>query len=442
MKKVGVIWIGHADYLDRNASAITGEIQAALSLIDQIQIDRPAVATSDAEAVAAARAILREDLCGAILILTTWVECNVVMSAIKELRGLPLVIWGFPLEEVQGRRESTGSYVSAAMISGVVKRIELKTRVLIGSWRDPRILAELQNFSVAASTADFLFYAKVGLFGYTSMSIYTGTFDHVLLRYRIGPEVEHLDSYSLIAAAQKVPQTTIEESIARLKTAARIQDDVRPEILQKTMALYAALRDYASARGWAAVNVKCQYEFSKEYRVVPCVALSLLAEDRIVASCEGDMLNTVSMMILNGLSGETVTYGDALTHFGNTVKFSPCGFLPLSMGCGTVKVQKFMEHPGFSGIQVSGVMRPERVTYLRLVEGVGSYHLLYGTGQGKETLPRGGCMPALDVELDGPVEKLCEEYAGQHFALAYGDLSAKIEALAAILGIPAVRIQN
>lgn len=440
MKKVGVIWIGHADYLDSNATAITGEIQAALASIDRVQVGSPQVATSDAEAIAAARAIPREDLCGAILILTTWVECNVVMSAIKELRGLPMVIWGFPLEEVQGQSESTGSYVSAAMISGVVKRVGLNSRVLIGSWRDPRILAELQSFSAAASTADFLFYAKVGLFGYTSMSIYPGTFDHVLLRYRIGPEVEHLDSYSLISAAEKAPQSAVEESILRLRGAAQIRDDVLPEILQKTMALYVALRDYASARNWAAVNVKCQYEFSKEYRVVPCVALSLLADDHIVSSCEGDMLNTVSMMILNGLSGRIVTYGDSLTHFENTVKFSPCGFLPLSMGFQTVRIQKFMEHPGFSGIQVSGVMRPERVTYLRLVEDVGSYHLLYGTGQGKETLPRGGCMPALDVQLDGPVEKLCREYAGQHFALTYGDLSSEIESLAGILGIPAVRI--
>ncbi|MEN6417331.1 MAG: hypothetical protein ABFC73_00255 [Clostridiaceae bacterium] len=440
MKKTGIIWVGHADYLGSNTAAIINEIQLALSAVELLKIDRPEIVTNDTQAVSAVRQLMRQDLCGVVLVLASWVECNVVMSVIKELRGLPVIIWGFPLEEVQGRKESTGSYVSAAMISGVIKRIRLNTRVLIGSWRDSQIINQLRAFAQSASTADYLFYAKIGLFGYTSMSIYPGTFDHVLLRHLIGPEVEHLDSFSLITAAGNVPDDAIQESILLLGKSAQIQSDVQSDMLKKTMALYVALKEFSSARHWAAVNVKCQYEFSKEYKAVPCVALSLLADDHIVASCEGDMLNTVSMMILNGLSGHTVTYGDSLTHFENTVTFSPCGFMPLSMGCDTVKVQKFMEHPGFSGIQVSGVMRPERITYLRLVEDVGSYHLLYGTGQGKHTLPRGGCMPALDVELDGSVDKLCQEYAGQHFALAYGDFSAEIEALAVILGITAVRI--
>lgn len=440
MRKAGVIWVGHADYLGSNTTAIIREIQIALSSIELLQVDRSEIVTDDTQAVASVREITRQNLCGVVLVLTSWVECNVVMSIIKELRGLPLIIWGFPLEEVQGRKESTGSYVSAAMISGLVKRIRLKTRVLIGSWKDAQILNQLRAFAQSAATADYLFYAKIGLFGYTSMSIYPGTFDHVLLRHLIGPEVEHLDSYSLIAAAEKVSDDAIQESILLLNKTAQVQSDVQSDMLKKTMALYVALKEYSSVRHWAAVNVKCQYEFSKEYKAVPCVALSLLADDHVVASCEGDMLNTVSMMILNGLSGQTVTYGDSLTHFDNTVKFSPCGFMPLSMGCGIVKVQKFMEHPGFSGIQVSSVMRPERVTYLRLVEDIGSYHLLYGTGQGKHTLPRSGCMPALDVELDGSVDKLCQEYAGQHFALAYGDFSAEIEALAVILGITTVRI--
>ncbi|HRX59134.1 MAG TPA: hypothetical protein P5075_10200 [Eubacteriales bacterium] len=440
MKKVGVIWIGHADYLGGGVDTVVGEIQSALSSIDSVGIDPPVVVTSDAQAVRAARAVLQSDFCGAILVLTSWVECNVVMSAVKELRGLPAIIWGFPSQNVRGQEINTGSYVSAAMFSGVVKRASLHAQMLIGSWEDAGVLARLCAFTRAASTADLLFYGKIGLFGYTSMSIYPGTFDHVLLRSRIGPEVEHMDSYSLISAAEAVPDETVEESIRLLTRTTQIQSNVQPEILKKTMRLYAALQSFVSEHHWAAVNVKCQYEFSKEYRVVPCVALSLLADSGVVASCEGDMLNTVSMLILGGLSGQTVTYGDSLTQFGNTVKFSPCGFMPPSMGCKTVRVQKFMAHPGFSGIQISGVLRPERVTYLRLVEDVGAYHLLYGTGAGKHTLPRDGCMPALDVELDGSVETLCKEYAGQHFALCYGDLSAEIEALAAVLGIPTVQI--
>jgi len=84
---------------------------------------------------------------------------------------------------------------------------------------------------------------------------------------------------------------------------------------------------------------------------------------------------------------------------------------------------------------MSGVLRPERVTFMRIVEDVGDYHILYGTGQGIETEPRGGCQPALNVVLDGSLETLREEYAGQHFALCYGDLSAEIELYARLMNI-------
>ena len=49
-------------------------------------------------------------------------------------------------------------------------------------------------------------------------------------------------------------------------------------------------------------------------------------------------------------------------------------------------------------------------------------------------------MPALNVELDGDIMKLCEEYAGQHFAVAYGDWSEELALFAAFMGIEARRI--
>ena len=146
------------------------------------------------------------------------------------------------------------------------------------------------------------------------------------------------------------------------------------------------------------------------------------------------------MLLLQALSGETVTYGDALSHKENVVTFSPCGFLPLSMGAPDVRVQKFMEHPGFSGVQVCGVLRPEKVTFLRIGEDVGTYHLIYGTGQGLSTSPRSGCMPALNVRLDGSIEDFCSAYAGQHYALAYGDYSAELAAFARLMDFSAICI--
>lgn len=441
MRNIGVIWIGHQDYLCDNTSAIQRAAYESIRDLPFVSAQRSPIAVSEAETVAAVRdTLVQQDCCGALIVLATWVECNVVMAALKELRGRPCMFWGFPLEEVDGRRESTGSYVSASMFAGVVKRLGLPCPTLYASWKDPEAQRAIDCFSRAAGAIDALFYARIGLFGYTSMSIYTGTFDHVLMRYQIGPEIEQMDTYSLLCRSEAVSDEDAEHARARLLQLASCHPDVQPHVLQQTMKMYVALRQLCQEHHWDAVNVKCQYELSKEYKLTPCVALSLLADDGIVASCEGDILNTVSMLLLHYLSSQEIWYGDSLTHWGNTLQFSPCGFLPFRMALGQATVLSFQGHPGFNGIKACGVLRPGKITWLRLVEDIGSYHLIYGTGSGIETSPRGGDMPALNVVLDGDMQRLCQQYAGQHFAITYGDWSQELETFASLMGLEARRI--
>lgn len=439
-RDTGIIYLGHPDYLDENAANIRQAADVAFGAVSGITARGNDYVVTNEEAAAAAKELAADNYCGAVLVLGTWVECNIVMTVVKELRGLPCVMVGFPLTEVKGRKESTGSYVSATMFAGVVRRLGLPIDVLFGSFSDPVLLKKLAAFASAAKAASVLRYAKIGLFGYTSMSIYTGTFDHVLMRWHIGPEIEQMDSWSLIERAKAVTEEEVIAAEERLRGTVPVSEKILPEMLNKTLAIYAALSSMTKEKGWDAVNVKCQYEFSKEYKCVPCVPLSMLADDGVVTSCEGDIPCTVSMLMLRALTGQTVTYGDALNAWENIVEFSPCGFMPFSVAAPGCEVWNFLPHPGFTGIQVAGVMRPEKVTFLRLVEDIGSYHLVCGTGQGLPTKMRGGCMPALDVALDGSLSNLENAYAGQHFALCYGDHAQEAESLAHLLGIRFVRV--
>ena len=441
MRKIGVIWTGHPDYLDDNTFAIQNAIYESIKDIPGVDVRLDPIAVTEKAAIAAAREILQErDCCGALIVFSTWIECNVAMAAMKELRGMPVLFWGFPLEECAGRKASTGSYVSATMFSGVVKRVGLSYPTLYTSWKNPKTIQQIGRFAKVAGAIDALFYTRIGLFGYTSMSIYTGTFDHVLLRYVLGPEVEQMDQYSLIHKMEQVTKEEVKAAEEKLKGLACIRRDVDPEILKKTLAMYVALKQICEEKEWEAVNVKCQYELSKEYKIIPCVSLSLLAEDGINTSCEGDMMNTVSMLLMQYLTDDVIWYGDALTEWDNVLQFSPCGFMPPSLAKGKPNVQTFPKCDGFHGLHMSGVLRSERVTFMRIVEDVGDYHILYGTGQGIATEPRGGCQPALNVVLDGRLEALREEYAGQHFALCYGDLSEEIELYARLMNIEARRV--
>lgn len=438
MKKIGFVNLCHEDYMDKN---VTGMADLAVEGlrgrgIEVFVTERPA---SNAElGMQAGIRLAGMDLDGIVVFLGAWMECATAMAVIREIEHIPFCLWGFPMFMEDGKLNSTGSYVSYAMFKGTLVRAGYNFCSVLGM-PDEAAVKKVACFCKAASAVKKLKRSRAGLVGYTSMSIYPGTFDHLFMRTKIGPEIHHIDSYSVICRAESVGKEDREAAADAIRGISCISCDVNRESLEKAAGIYVALKDLCRIHRLDAINVKCQYEFSKEYKMVACVPLSALADDGVISSCEGDIMCTVSMLILSLLTGEVVTYGDAINHIDNVIKLSSCGFLPFSMGCGKRLVRNFMPHDGFTGIQTSFVMRPEKVTVMRLIEDCGSYHMLYFTGQGLETELRQGCMPALDVRVDGDIDTIVENYSGQHFAICYGDLSEEIEEMARMLKIRTIR---
>lgn len=438
MKKIGLVAVAHPDYnvegiIDSLCSSVRKELAAR-----KIEFFDAGIVYSIAQAREAGIALAGADVDGVVMVLASWMECSVTMALYREINHLPLCMWGFPMWTENGAEKSTGSYVSYTMFKGVLDRLGCTYEGVLGT---PEETADrVARFCAVASAWQALKRCRIGLVGYTSMSIYTGTFDHVLMRAMIGPEVEHIDAYSLIRRAERQDSAAKEAAVARLRQKACVRADVSEESLLKTAGLYLALMELRKDFNLDAVNVKCQYEFSKEYGMTMCVPLSLAADDGLLSSCEGDMLCTVSMLILGYLTGQTIAYGDSINHTNNTLKLSPCGFMPFSLGDGKKEITNFMPNCGFTGIQSSFVMKPGRVTVMRLVEDIGGYHIVYFTGEGLQTQKRQGWMPALDVRLDGKMEDLLANYSGQHYAICYGDVTDQIEMLAKILNVPTVRI--
>ena len=439
--KIGFVSVSHPDYLEPTvytaANRAAAQIEKAGFAL--VQIEEPV--TNWQTATDAGITLASQDLAGVVLFLASWVECPVFMSVLREVEHLPLCVWGFPMYDSEGTLTATGSYVSFAMLKGSLDRLELPYIQILESVESPNAHKILSDFCTAAACRLAMRRSRIGLFGYSSMGIYPGTFDHLFLRAVIGPEVEQIDTYTLINLAEQTSESQKAEIIKEYRRHACIKPDVSEDMLKKSAGLYAAMKIIAEEKGWAALNVKCQYELSKEYKMVPCVPLSLLAENGVVTSCEGDIPNTVSMLLLHYLSGGVVSYGDAMHREGNTVLFSACGFLPFSMGePGKQTICNFLPHPGFTGIQNCFVMRPGRVTLMRLIETRGGYRLLYFTGEGLKTELRQGYMPAINVRLDGSAADLEAHYAGQHYAVCYGDIADRIQTYARIMKIDAIRI--
>lgn len=495
--RLGLLLLGHPDYQNdlslqfaRQGVAALHERQVELVFADRACVD-------PLEAAAAARALLKEDVEGVIVLPGTWLEGQTATAAIREIEHLPFALWGLPMFESHGQRESTGSFVAVCSLKGPLGRMGYAYKTVIGLPDEmppgcagipaglgevpagrpahPGALDELVDFAAAAHAAARLKRLRAGLVGYSAMHIYAGMFDHVLLRRHIGPEVVPLDTYTLVREAERVTPEAAAALAARVRSLAQV--DTTEERLLKSCALGVALRSLADKHHLDALTVKCQYELSQEYGMTPCLPMALLADEGLVASCEGDMMVLATQALLKLLTGQVAPYGDILDLQGPSLLLSSCGFAPFSLAhegrpdssgghtdepdrsvgptyepdngagrtwepdqpTGVCRVCEF-GHPGFDGLLCSFTLKRGPVTIARLSEGVGSYRLLYATGTGVDTDLRQGRFPALQIELEGDPQALMDNIASQHFALCYGDQSARLEDWCRIAGVQSVRV--
>ena len=80
------------------------------------------------------------------------------------------------------------------------------------------------------------------------------------------------------------------------------------------------------------------------------------------------------------------------------------------------------------------MLRPGPVTFARLAEGRGDYHLNYALGEGLAGQLRRPHPRPFSVRLEGDPERLLASLASQHFAIAYGTLALDLGTLAHLLG--------
>jgi L-fucose isomerase-like protein len=442
MPKIGFISVGHPDYINDTSAILKYKAIESMEKIGIQVISAEKTAADSQSARLFANKLIKQDLDGVVLFLETWMECPVAMSAIREIEHLPFALWGTPMFNNNGQSVSTGSFVSFAMFKGSLDRLEYNYEAILGQPSQKSVIEKIKAFAIAAEAYSRMKITSIGLVGYTSMSIYPGTFDHLLMRKAIGPEIVQMDTYTLLNKMGDIKDSECDDTIQYLKSTAKIRNDVTNENLITVSKMYLALKKICDSKHLSAINVKCQYELSKKFGMTACVPLSVLAENGVVASCEGDILVTVSMLMLNYLSKSITAYADIINiNEDNTIKLSPCGFIPYSLGDKDKReIRKFMPNVGFKGIQNSFVYKPGKVTLLRLVEDRFDYHIIYTVGTGLPTELRQGYMPALDVDIGDKTQEFIEHLAGQHYAFCYGDFSAELNQLAKIMKIKCIRI--
>lgn len=372
-----------------------------------------------------------------IVLILSWIEAPNVIAVIKDYLHKPILLWSHTMFKEGGELLTLGPIPGGGVVRETLDQMGANFRFIWGMPEEKKIAEQIKSFSRVAYTISKLSHSKIGLLGYASMGMYTATFDHVSIRKKIGPEIDHLDQYVLIKKAEEATDEEVTRIIERVKKEWDIGKAVTRNDLEKTLKMYIALREIVEDFDWQAFTVKCQYELSKYYKMTPCVPLSMIAEE-IPCSCEGDIPLIITQLILHYLTGEVTTYADIHTIEGNSLLMGACGFAPFKLGQGKPRVDKHTAM--YEGLSNSTVYKKGKVTLARLASDKNSgykMHIETGRVDTPPSFHEVGCVqyPSMLVKMDGSGEYFGEHLMSQHYAVVYKEVRKELLELCRLLKI-------
>ena len=379
-----------------------------------------------------------------ICIILSWIEATNVCELVDEYKHLPMLLWSHENLQTETELLSFGAIASAAVMRESFEELAYRFKFVVGNPFDKKIEADIQAFDAACNAIANMKTARLGYVGYTSMGMYTGLADHVKVKRTFGSELFHIDQYSLIkpSAFDSIPDSEIERVLRELKDEWDISEKASDENLLLTVKIYLRMKQLMQENLLCAITVKCQYEMSLEYGFSPCLALSLLGMEYPVC-CEGDVNETLSQMILHGVSGgKPTTYGDTLHFFDDGIICAACGFAPRaflkdskpSVDCHTAIV---------TGLLITSSFKEQQITMIRLAPYKDSYklHLIKGRIEELKDFHEIGC-PQYSGSIirfeNKTVEEFKNEIMSQHYAIISGDYEREVRQWCELMGVKVI----
>ena len=140
-------------------------------------------------------------------------------------------------------------------------------------------------------------------------------------------EVEYI-----IALGDKMPASEIEKVFKAVTSSAKISR-VSEEKVRDSVKMYLAIKKICDENNYSAVAFSCWPKLMPLKEMVGCLTNSLLNSDGIAAGCEADIMGTISMLVLQKLTGVPVALMD-LAKFDEkdqSLLLWHCGSAPFEM---------------------------------------------------------------------------------------------------------------
>lgn len=457
---VGILPLGRPTFDVPYAEERLGEMLAALAAAGA-KLAGPRGLLFDAAATRAAIHELQAADIDRILILqVTFTDASMTIE-IANAFDLPLAIWAIP-EPRSGGRLRLNSFCGLNLASHALGLNGRKYGTLYADPLSPDIgqaLAELLGggrIAVPARTdaaragggsaaVAAVRGARIARIGAHPDGFDTCAYDKGRLAALAGITVDELELPALFERAKSAPASVAAGLRGQADILLSGLETVDQAQLDRSLRLKAALDELRGEGGYDAFAIRCWPETFTEYGGAVCGPVSMMGEARVPCACEADVYGALTTLLLQKAAEAPAFLADLvdLDIADDTGVVWHCGQAPISMADPGFRPQATIHTNRKMPLLFEFPLKEGRVTFFRVSQARGETFAVIGGG---EMLNRPMAFTGTSgvVRFDSGARKVLETVIGSalehHMALAYGDHREALEAAAAELKLPVLRL--
>jgi L-arabinose isomerase len=316
---------------------------------------------------------------------------------------------------------------------------------------DPECWEEIEGWMQAAQTAEVLSNLRLGLMGHYYGGMLDIATDLALLSSVFGPHIEMLEIDELSALRAEVFEDIVDRKVIAFADAFDIQPDCAAFELERAARTAVALDNLVERHSLGALAYFYNgngCEMNQDTITSIILGASMLTSRGVSAAGEYEVKNVLAMKIIDSLGAGgsftefyTVDYRDDVVLMGHD---GPCH---AGIAEGKVKVKPLSVYHGKVGrglsVEMSVMAGP--VTLLSVVECKRhGFRLLFAHGEIEPgpilEIGNTNSRYRFPIGARAFLNRWNEEAPAHHCAVGHGHIGGKIEKLAKLLGIDAIRV--
>ena len=354
-----------------------------------------------------------------MICIATWSEDHHLLDLLSYV-DMPLILRAYPAFD-------TGSLCCAHQIGAVFRDIGKTCEFVYGYADDIACVKEAKTIATAYALKNSMSQTRVGAIGGRVKGMTEIAYDEFAIKQKLGSRVVNIDEKEMTGKVAAISDEEAQELLNQKKgILSPCKTTATSEALLESMKFYKAMKELADEYELGALAVKCYTTYMGKI----CLGYSLLSEEGIVGSCEGDVTNALTMKLMYDLSGKPINNTDLLylDDEQNTILFAHCGSSGFSIADGEIELApvRLME----TGVCTKFLVKPGKVTAVNICGHGDDFRLSFMVG---DAIPCGMEFPGnpVKIKFDKPVSQMNREIMqngiGHHWMVAYGDFSEELK---------------